>query len=141
MRTVLIKPYGFMGDCLFASSVARKLKEADMFDVVDFAVGLRQAEELLNLNPYIDNVIRTAHTDIAPLHNITVGGYDEEIQLHPTVKYMPPPTQFQIECKVPEHMVDAKFEVWTDPEIDKKVAQEHPNDYIASQHCKMRIER
>ena len=87
MRRVLIKPYGFMGDCLFASSVARKLKEANMFDVVDFVVGLRQAEELLRLNPYIDNVFRTGHSEIAPLHNITMGGYDKEIQLRPTVMF------------------------------------------------------
>lgn len=120
-----------MGDCLFASSVARKLKEANMFDVVDFVVGLRQSEELLNLNPYIDNVIRTSFPDIAPLFDVVVVGYDEEIQLSPTVKYIPPPAQFQIECKVPDHMVDTKFEVWTDPEIDEGVAQKYPNDYIA----------
>ncbi len=131
MRTVLIKPHGFMGDCLFASSVARKLKEADMFDVVDFAVGIRQAEEVLRFNPYIDNIITTIQTTTSPLFNINIDGYDEQIQLNPTTKDVPPPTQFQRECNIPENQIDSKFALYTDPDLDEEVALTYQDDYIA----------
>lgn len=126
---VLIKPYGFIGDILFASSVAKKLKEEEQFKVVDIACGIKQAEKLLNQNPYIDNVITTAYPTHHPLHGIHIGGYDKEFELTETRQNIPPPTQFQLECGIKNP--DAEFEVWTDPTLDDKVADTYSDSYIA----------
>ena len=124
----LIKPWGYMGDHLFASGVAKKLKQ-DGFDVVDIACGVKQVEKLLNLNPYIDNVITTAEPTMTPLHGVHISGYDKEFELRETRKDIPPPLQFQMECGVTHP--DSKFEIWTDPELDKKVKETYPEPYIA----------
>lgn len=127
--TALIKPYGFMGDILFASSVAKKLKEEERFKVVDMACGIKQVEKLLNQNPYIDNVITMAYPSHYPLHGIHIEGYDREFELMETCKEIEPPTQFQLECGVQNP--DTEFEVWTDPTLDDKVAETYPDPYIA----------
>jgi len=125
----LIKPYGYMGDHLFASSVAQKLKEEKQFDIVDIACGIRQVEKLLNLNPYVDNVITLAYPTQSPLHGVNVTGYDKQFELTETRKNVPPPLQFQRECGV-KHP-DTKFKIWTDPSLDEKVAETYPYPFIA----------
>jgi len=125
----LIKPYGFMGDVLFASSVAKKLKEEGQFEIVDMSCGIRQVEKLLNLNPYIDNVIMLAYPSHHPLHGIHISGYDKEFELTETRKDIPPPLQFQRECGVQNP--DTEFEIWTDPELDEKVAETYPDPFTA----------
>jgi len=125
----LIKPYGFLGDILFASSAAKKLKEEGQFEVVDISCGVRQVEKLLNLNPYIDNVLTLAYPSHHPLHGIHISGYDKEFELTETRKDIPPPLQFQQECGVKNP--DTEFEVWTDPALDEKVAETYPDPFIA----------
>ena len=54
---ILIKTYGFIGDILFASSIAQKLKEQYGNDcIVDYCIGFPQPYKLLKNNPWIDNV-------------------------------------------------------------------------------------
>ena len=52
MEKILVKCTGFIGDTLFASSIAKKLKEQDPFRVVDFTIPVAQPLELLNNNPF-----------------------------------------------------------------------------------------
>ena len=128
-RTCLIKPYGFMGDALFAASAARKLKEEDQYDVVDLATGLKQVEELLAYDKYVDNIIRVVDPTITPLHGVNITGYDAQFELTETNKVFPPPVQAQLECGVREP--DTKFEVTIDPEIVAAAKVVHPDPYIA----------
>jgi len=125
----IIKPHGYMGDHLFASSVAKKLKQEGQFDVVDVSCGVKQVEKLLNLNPHIDNVITTSQSTPYPLHGVHISGYDKEFELTETRKDIAPPLQFQLECGVRDP--DTKFEIWTDPDLDKKVKETYPEPYIA----------
>lgn len=55
MKKILIKTYGFIGDILFASSIAEKLKQENEC-IVDYCIGFPQPYKLLKNNPYIDNV-------------------------------------------------------------------------------------
>ena len=128
-RTCLIKPYGFMGDALFAASAARKLKEEDQFDIVDLATGLKQVEELLAYDKYVDNIIRVADPTITPLFGVNITGYDAQFELTETNKVLPPPMQAQMECGV--RVPDTKFEVTIDPEIVDAAKVVHPEPYIA----------
>ena len=130
MNKCLISPWGFVGDHLFASGVAKKLKEEKQFDIVDMACGLRQVEPLLNNNPYIDNVITTVNPSIAPLRGLHLDGWDKQFELNETLKTIPPPLQFQMECGIKNP--DTKFEVYTDPKIDEQVKAITKNEpYIA----------
>ena len=56
MEKILVKCTGFIGDTLFASSIAKKLKEQDPFRVVDFSIPVAQPLELLYNNPFISKV-------------------------------------------------------------------------------------
>jgi hypothetical protein len=129
MTKCLIKPYGFLGDIFFASSVPRKLKEEGQHEVVDMVVGLPQAEPFLTRNPWIDNVIVTAQPTIAPLFRVHLSGWDRVFQLSEVNKTVPPPMQFQMECGV--RNPDTGYEIYTNPDIDKQAAEKYPEPYIA----------
>jgi hypothetical protein len=118
-----------MGDALFAASAARKLKEEDQYDVVDLATGLKQVEELLAYDKYVDNIIRVEEPTIRPLHGASVDGYDAEFELTETNKVFPPPVQAQLECGV--RTPDTKFEITVDPEIVDAAKMTYPDPYIA----------
>ena len=53
---ILIKNIGFIGDNLFSSSVAKKLKEKYPNCTVDYLLTVAQPYELLLNDPYINNV-------------------------------------------------------------------------------------
>lgn len=52
---ILIVNVGFLGDSLFAASLAENCKK-NGYKVVDLVIGFPQTFELLKLNPYIDNI-------------------------------------------------------------------------------------
>lgn len=138
-RKALICPYGFMGDALFASSVARKLKEEDQFDVVDLATGLNQVEILLARDPYINNIIRVVEPTITPLFDTNIDGYDAQFRLTETNKEIPPPTQFQLECGVKEP--DTKFELVLDPYLLRHPRALRSTPYIAYMNSNAWLEK
>jgi hypothetical protein len=54
---ILIKAMGFIGDNLFATSVAKKLKyKHDGLCEVDLLLSVAQPFELISMDPHIDNV-------------------------------------------------------------------------------------
>ena len=104
---ILIKCTGFIGDILFASSIAKKLKEQNKECTVDYSIPLSQPLELLYNNPYIDNVF---------LDKINESDYDRVI-ITPTVdQSITPPRQFQQAAGIED--VDDMFKVYTNPAYD-----------------------
>ena len=62
----LIVTHGFFGDIIFASSIAKKLKEEDQFDEVDYLIGFPQVERLMQNNPHISNVYVSDYPSSSP---------------------------------------------------------------------------
>lgn len=108
MQKILIKCTGFIGDILFASSIAKKLKEQNKECTVDYSIPVPQPLELLYNNPYIDNVFLDS--------NINEADY-EIINVIPLVdQSITPPRQFQQAAGIED--VDDMFEVYTNPAYD-----------------------
>lgn len=91
MNKILIKCIGFIGDNLFASSIAKKLKEKYPGDCqVDILLTCHQPYELISLNHNIDNVYLEHPGD----------DYDEIYQLQPIHRKLTPCEQFQQQCRI-----------------------------------------
>lgn len=56
MKKCLICCVGYCGDSLFASSVAKPLKDEQNFDQIDYLIGFPQTKPILEQNPNIDQV-------------------------------------------------------------------------------------
>jgi len=108
MQKVLVKCTGFIGDILFASSIAKKLKEQNSNTSVDYAIAVPQPYELLSNNPYIDNVFLD--------NNINESDYDKTIITPLVDQSITPPRQFQQAAGIED--VDDKFKVYTNPAYD-----------------------
>jgi len=119
MKKILVICYGYLGDHLFASSIAKKLLEEDASVVVDYVVGFPQVIPLLNQNPYINNIIFNGTVTPAPTFRGDITTYDKIIQLGPLSFVEPPCVEFQkiagIKNPTPE------FVVYTDPSIDYNI--------------------
>jgi len=109
---VLINCTGFIGDVLFASSVAKKLKEENKASVVDYLIHLYQPYELLTNNPYIDNVY---------LFDADNQEYDKTINLHEIDFAYPPAQYYQLVAGVENHTPD--FQVYTNKSYDYLVSK------------------
>jgi hypothetical protein len=120
MTTALVVCHGFFGDHLFASSIAKKLIEERQFDSVDFVVGFPQIVPLLELNPYISNVIFDGN--VGPSPAVPPTPYDKVIRLG-TVSLVDPPTlDFQNAAGV--RNPSPEFTVYTDPTIDTAIKKQ-----------------
>jgi hypothetical protein len=106
---ILVKSIGFIGDNIFGSSVAKKLKEQYLNCEVDYLLTLPQPFELISLNPYIDNVY-LEHPD---------KHYDKVYQLNPIHHQLTPCEQFQLQCEITNP--SPEFQVYTNPSLDKYI--------------------
>jgi hypothetical protein len=106
---ILIKAVGFIGDNLFGSSVAKKLKEQYTDCIVDYQLSIIQPFELITNNPYIDNVFLTT-----PIHT-----YDKIYQLNPIHRKLTPCEQFQLQCEVKNY--SPEFEIYTNKILDEYI--------------------
>jgi hypothetical protein len=106
---ILIKAVGFIGDNLFGSSVAKKLKEQYTDCIVDYQLSIIQPFELISNNPYIDNVFLTT-----PSHT-----YDKIYQLNPIHRKLTPCEQFQLQCEVKNY--SPEFEIYTNKILDEYI--------------------
>lgn len=106
---ILIKAIGFIGDNLFGSSIAKKLKEQYVGCEVDYLLTLPQPYELISLNPYIDNVHLTPPKK----------QYDKIYQLSPIHRNLTPCEQFQLQCGVQNPTPD--FKIYTNESLDRYV--------------------
>jgi hypothetical protein len=106
---ILIKSIGFIGDNLFASSVAKKLKEQYKNCTVDIQLSILQPFELISNNPYIDNVY---------LENPNQE-YSKIYQLNPIHRELTPCEQFQIQCEINNPSSD--FKIYTNESLDEYI--------------------
>ncbi len=126
-KSALIKCFGYVGDTIFASSIAQKLKEENQFDRIDYVIGMPQCRILLEQNPYIDNVIITgAHPQ--PVYNGD-GIYDQQFQLGPLSLTEPPPMEMQRVCGV--RNPSPEYTVYTSPKFDEKAKESVPLRTVA----------
>lgn len=113
MTRILINAHGFIGDILFASSVPRKLKGERTNVVVDMNIPLPQPLQLLQNNPYIDNVF---------VNGRSPEGYDMEYSLGVVDQRYPATEQFQRACGVVN--VSPEYEIYTSYPFDEHVQSE-----------------
>lgn len=107
---ILIKAIGFIGDNLFATSIAKKLKyKHDNLCEVDILLSVIQPFELISNDPHIDNVYLEMPNK----------EYDEIFQLYPINRQSTPCEQFQIQCGIKNP--SPEFEIYTNPTLDKYV--------------------
>lgn len=106
---ILVETIGFIGDNIFASSVAKKLKDQYANCTVDMNLSVVHPYELLCMNPYIDNVY------LEPTKKI----YDKIFKLRPINRKTTPCEQFQQQCGILNP--SKEFEVFTNKQIDAYV--------------------
>jgi hypothetical protein len=110
---VLIKCTGFIGDNIFATSVAKKMKEKYGEDCeVHFQISILSPFELIFNNPYIDRVF---------LYGEELGEYDEIHQLNPIHRNETPTIQFQKQCGITD--VSNEYKVYSNLAIDNLVSK------------------
>lgn len=112
---ILINCTGFIGDILFASSVAKQLHLQTTSReelVIDYLIHLYQPYELLSNNPYIDNV---------HLFDCDKSIYDTIYNLHEIDFNVQPPKYYQMQCGVKNPTTE--FEVYTNKAFDAAVAK------------------
>ena len=107
-KKILIKCTGFIGDVLFASSIADKIKrDPKVSTIVDYWIPVVQPLELLSLNPNINQVfIERPNTD----------DYDEIIGVPLVDQSITPPRQFQLAAGIID--ADDKYKIYTNPVYD-----------------------
>lgn len=105
---ILVKTMGFIGDNIFATPIAKKLKEKHGQDcVIDFHISILAPFELIHNSPYIDNVYMTAPDE---------SGYDIVHTLNPIHRKETPIIQLQKQCGIED--VSSDYTVYTNSATD-----------------------
>lgn len=108
---ILVKTMGFIGDNIFATSVAEKIKKLYGKNcVVDFQLSILAPFELIHNNPYIDNVY---------LMPVDESLYDVVHQLKPIHRKETPIIQLQQQCGIQD--VSSEYTVYTNLAFDKLI--------------------
>ena len=111
---ILVNCTGFIGDILFASSAAKQLHQEKVLDgdelLVDYLIHLYQPYELLNNNPYINQV---------HLFSCDESVYDVKHTLHHLDFNIQPPKYYQMQCGIKNPTT--QFEVYTNRAFDTAV--------------------
>jgi len=116
MTNILIKCRNIhIGDVIFCSSVAKKLKQRNPECIVHYDINYLQPMELLINNPYIDEVYykENANIDYDVVYQIM---NDDVSTLSP---YESAVSQFQRMCGIEDY--DDTFEVFTNPQLDYSI--------------------
>lgn len=110
---ILIKAVGYIGDNLFATSVAKKLKEKYGNDSqIHFQISILAPFELICNDPFIDKVF---------LQGELVGEYDLIYQLSPIHRSEAPAIQFQKQCELTN--VSSEYTIYTNSALDELVSK------------------
>jgi hypothetical protein len=118
---ILIKTIGFIGDNLFATSVAKKLKEKYGNECeVHFQISILAPFELIHNDPFIDKVF---------IYGESVGDYDKVYQLDPIHHKETPTKQFQKMCDVEN--ISHEYKVYTNTAIDDLISKRFSEYRIA----------
>jgi ADP-heptose:LPS heptosyltransferase len=117
MRKCLIIVIGWLGDSLFASSIAERLKSENQYDVIDYLIGFPQTQPLLELNPYIDKVhVSPEYGPYPSTHYIDLNEYNDVFRLPVNDLTDPPTIKFQKHCGV--RNIRTEYEVNTLDQYD-----------------------
>jgi len=116
MNSVLIKCRNIhIGDLIFCSSVAKKLKQTNPNCIIHYDVNYMQPIELLINNPYIDGVYYKESADIE--YDVVYHIMNDDVStLSP---YESAVSQFQRMCGIKD--CDDTFEVFTNPQLDYSI--------------------
>ncbi len=120
---ILIKTVGYIGDILFASSIAEQLKRKFGSDtLIDYCIGLVQPLELMYNNPHINKVYLGMEEP--------PNGYDERYILKPIHRNQTPCEQFQLQCGI--KYPTTYYHVYTNEGLDLylKTILEQPEETI-----------
>jgi hypothetical protein len=115
--------HGYFGDHFFATSIARKLKEENQFDRVDYVVGWPQVVPFFERDPHIDVTIMSTMVGpqpVPPAH-WDLNQYSQIFYLKPVTRFEPPPVEMQRLCDVQHPSPD--FILYTNPEFDATVQE------------------
>lgn len=105
---ILIKTMGFIGDNIFATSIAKKLKEQYGSECeVDFQLSILAPFELISNNPYIDNVYMEVDNETE---------YDIVHKLQPIHRKETPTIQLQKQCGLKNP--SSEYQVYTNKNLD-----------------------
>jgi ADP-heptose:LPS heptosyltransferase len=123
MEKILIKTYGFIGDILFASSIAEKLKQ-ERECIVDYCIGFPQPYKLLKNNPWIDNVYlsKTKGPMVSLPDNVNIELYDTVYELPECKQDVQPTIWYQTYCGVKNPTPE--YRVYTDSDLDISIQYE-----------------
>jgi hypothetical protein len=124
MKKVLIKTYGFIGDILFASSVAEKLHQQYDNVEVDFCIGFPQPYKLLQNNPYINQVFLSKHKGprVTIPDSIQEKDYTDIYEQTESLHNVQPTVLFQEHCRIEN--TTPEFTIYTEECFDRGVQYE-----------------
>lgn len=109
---ILVNCRGFIGDILFASSVAKKLKEKYADCVIHYQIPLVQPLMLLEHNPYIDAVFVSGIASRIP----KMANYNLIVNIPEVDQTYPATIQFQAAAGIEDQSTE--FPVYTVPAFD-----------------------
>ena len=119
-KSCLILCHGYLGDHMFASSIAKKLKEENQFDKVDYVIGFPRIQSFFKRNPYIDEIF--LNQSIGPNTSnskIDTSKYNSVFTLKALSFIEEPAVEMQKICGVLQPTPE--FTLYTDPETDDKM--------------------
>ncbi len=123
MQKILIKTYGFIGDILFASSIAEKLKQ-ERDCTIDYCIGFPQPYKLLKNNPFIDNVYlsKTKGPVVTIPEYLDITTYDVIYDLPECKQDVHPTIWYQQHCDIKN--TTPEYKIYTDTTLDESVKYE-----------------
>jgi len=121
---ILIKTYGFIGDILFASSIAQKMHEQHGPCQVDYCIGFPQPYALLKNNPYISNVFLSQQKGprITLPEYVDISIYDLIFELPECKQDIQPTIWYQQHCGIANPTPE--YNIYTNPILDASVKYE-----------------
>jgi hypothetical protein len=128
----LVITCGFFGDIIFASSIAKKLKEEQSECSVDYLIGFPQIKRLIQNNPYIDKVFISDYPGPNPVNNSIDYSIYKIIQLKPLNYQVTPCEEYQVFSGIQNPSSD--YIVYTESEYDE-IAKKYYDD-LRSEHQK-----
>lgn len=125
----LIITCGFFGDIIFATSIAKKLKDQELNCSIDYLIGFPQVKRLVQNNPYIDKVFTSDYIGPNPVSSCIDYSLYKIIELKPLNYQVTPCEEYQIYSGIKNP--SPEYIVYTEPEYDE----------IAKKYCdNLRIE-
>jgi ADP-heptose:LPS heptosyltransferase len=123
MKKILIKTYGFIGDILFASSIAKQLKQEEECKV-DYCIGFPQPYKLLKNNPWINEVYlsKVKGPRVIIPDEIKESDYNIIYELPECRQDIQPTIWYQKYCNIQNPI--SEYKIYSDSDLDKSIKYE-----------------